>query len=252
MKELLFDKLFSFMLLVIFGPIIAFFSLLIWLQDFCSPLYVAKRIGKGSQEFHILKLRSMTKGADKTGVDSTSANDSRITGLGHFIRRYKLDEISQLINVLQGDMLLVGPRPNVKRETDLYTQEEKKILTIKPGITDFSSIVFSDLGEILKDSLDPDIDYNQLVRPYKSRLCIFYVENRSLILDLQILFLTALNFWNRQTALNKIKDILVAKGVNDPALLTVVERKQPLIPAPPPGSSTIVTCRQTKLADSPR
>lgn len=243
MKELFFDKLISFILLFLFSPVIIIVSFLIWLQDFCSPLYIAKRVGKGDEEFNMLKLRSMTKGADKTGVDSTSANDSRITAVGRFIRRYKLDEISQLINVLQGNMLLVGPRPNVKRETDLYTQEERKILTVKPGITDVSSIIFSDEGEILKNSLDPDIDYNQLIRPYKSRLCIFYVENRSITLDFQILLLTALNFFNRQAALDKIKNILIVKGVKDQALLAVVDRKQPLMPAPPPGSTTIVTSR---------
>ena len=89
--------------------------------------------------------------AEKTGVDSTAANDQRITAIGHFIRRYKLDELSQLWNVLRGDMSLFGPRPNVKRETDLYTAVEKQLLEAKPGITDFASIVFSDEGNILKN-----------------------------------------------------------------------------------------------------
>lgn len=243
MKELFFDRLLSFLLLFLFSPVILIVSLLIWLQDFCSPLYVAKRVGKGGEEFNMVKLRSMTKGADKTGVDSTSANDNRITAVGHFIRRYKLDEISQLMNVLQGNMLLVGPRPNVKRETDLYTPVEKKILSIKPGITDLSSIVFSDEGEILKNSLDPDIDYNQLIRPYKSRLCIFYAENKGIILDFKILFLTALNFVNRPAALIQIKNILISKEVKDPELLVAVERKLPLKPIPPPGADKIVTSR---------
>jgi lipopolysaccharide/colanic/teichoic acid biosynthesis glycosyltransferase len=112
----------------------------------------------------------MIKNADQSGVDSTGAADRRITPVGHFIRRYKLDEITQLWNVLKGDMSLVGPRPNVQRETDMYTGIERRLLSVKPGITDFSSIVFSDEGDILKDHADPDIAYNQLIRPGKSAL----------------------------------------------------------------------------------
>ena len=116
------------------------------------------------------KLRTMIINADSTGVDSTSSNDNRITSVGKFIRKFKIDEISQLINVLLGDMSLVGPRPNVLREILMYTDLEKELLTVKPGITDFASIVFSDEGEILSDSDDPDIDYNQLIRPGKGYL----------------------------------------------------------------------------------
>ena len=99
----------------------------------------------------------MIANADKSGVDSTGENDQRITVIGKYIRKFKLDEISQLLNVFAGNMSLVGPRPNVRREVDLYTVEEMKLLSLKPGITDFSSIVFSDEGNILKDYDDPDI-----------------------------------------------------------------------------------------------
>jgi len=105
----------------------------------------------------MIKLRSMIWGADKTGVDSTAARDSRITWVGHIVRRYKLDELSQLWNVLQGDMSMVGPRPQVPRDVAIYTDREQELLTVKPGITDISSIVFADEGEILKDSEDPDL-----------------------------------------------------------------------------------------------
>lgn len=242
MKELLFDRFVAFVSLVIFSPVIIIFLILIWAQDFYSPFYIAKRVGKNGIQFDMIKLRSMKKGADKSGVDSTSANDQRITAVGHFIRRYKLDELSQLINVVSGHMLLVGPRPNVKRETDLYTDQEKQILSVKPGITDLSSIVFANEGDILKDSKDPDIDYNQLIRPWKSRLCLFYIENRSLLMDIQILWLTVLTFFNREKTLQKIKALLLKKGA-DKDLLTIVLRENPLIPTPPPGSTQIVTER---------
>lgn len=243
MKDLLFDKLISLFLLVVFSPIVIFFLFLIWVQDYFSPFYIAKRVGKNDQEFNMIKLRSMKKGADKSGVDSTSSNDQRITAVGHFIRRYKLDELSQLFNVVSGHMVLVGPRPNVKRETDLYTTEEKRILTVKPGITDLSSIVFADEGDILKNSTDPDIDYNQLIRPWKSRLCLFYVDHRSLCLDIKILFLTVLNFFNRSASLKKIREILQSSGISDEEFLSVCERKVDLKPTPPPGSKDIVTSR---------
>lgn len=243
MRDWFFDKTISFFLLVIFSPLISLFLFLIWAQDFFSPFYVAKRVGKDDCEFDMIKLRSMKKGADKSGVDSTSSSDQRITAIGHFIRKYKIDELSQLFNVISGHMVLVGPRPNVKRETDLYTQEEKRILTVKPGITDLSSIVFADEGDILTNSADPDIDYNQLIRPWKSRLCLFYVDHKNLCLDIKILFLTVLNFFDRTSSLRKIKEILRSSGVSDEDFLAVVERSIPLKPTPPPGAKDIVTSR---------
>ena len=161
-------------------PIMLPVIILVWLQDLKSPFYIADRVGKNRKIFKMVKLRSMVIGADKSGVDSTGANDSRITTIGKLIRKFKLDEISQLWNVLLGDMSLVGPRPNVKTETDMYTEEEGLLLSVKPGITDFSSIVFSDEGDILANKIDPDLSYNQLIRPWKSRLGIIYIKNQSL------------------------------------------------------------------------
>ena len=178
MKRLM-DVLVSFFGLLFLSPVLAVVMFFIWKQDRHSPFYVAPRVGKDGRIFRVVKLRSMVAGADKTGVDSTSAYDPRITSIGRFIRRFKLDEFTQLWNVLKGEMSLAGPRPNVKRETDLYTDVEKGLLSVKPGITDFSSIVFSDENDILKDSKDPDIDYNQLIRPWKSRLGLLYVKHQS-------------------------------------------------------------------------
>ena len=171
------DLILSFFALLFISPILIIFVILIFLEDQQNPFYIAKRVGKGGVNFKMIKLRSMVVNADKSGVDSTSANDSRITKIGKKVRKYKLDELTQLWNVFLGDMSLVGPRPNVQRDVDLYTDIEKKLLTVKPGITDFSSIVFSDEGDILKEKDDPDLAYNQLIRPWKSRLGLIYIKN---------------------------------------------------------------------------
>ena len=178
MIKRLVDILASLFGLLITSPILLPVMFLVWKEDKKSPFYIAPRSGRNGTIFKMVKLRSMVVDADKTGVDSTSGNDMRITPIGHKIRRYKLDELVQLWNVLIGDMSLVGPRPNVKTETDLYTDVEKKLLLVRPGITDFSSIVFSDEGEILEGRDNPDLAYNQLIRPWKSRLGLLYIKNQ--------------------------------------------------------------------------
>ena len=238
----LFDTIASFFGLLMASPVLLPVMFLVWRQDGHSPFYVAPRVGKDGVPFKMMKLRSMVVNADKTGVDSTGANDRRITPVGHFIRRYKLDELTQLWNVLTGDMSLVGPRPNVERETDLYTPVERRLLTVKPGVTDFSSIVFSDEGDILKDQPDPDIAYNQLIRPGKSQLGLFYIENRSLLLDVQLCWLTVVAILSRQTALSSIQLLLQRLGA-DPTLLELAARQRPLTPRPPPGGTKVVTSR---------
>jgi len=222
--------------------------ILVWLQDFHSPFYIAPRVGKNERIFKMIKLRSMMMNADKCGVDSTSCNDSRITPIGHFVRKFKLDEFTQLWNVLKGDMSLVGPRPNVKRETDLYTQVERGLLSVKPGITDFSSIVFSDENDILKDSKDPDIDYNQLIRPWKSRLGLLYVKRQSFLLDCALVLLTVLAIVSREKALWGVNRLLML--LDAPVdVIRVSKREEPLVPYPPPGADTVVTSRSADYAD---
>jgi lipopolysaccharide/colanic/teichoic acid biosynthesis glycosyltransferase len=184
----------------------------------------------------------MIIGADQSGIDSTSANDPRITAVGHFVRKFKLDEFTQLWNVLKGDMSLVGPRPNVKRETDLYTSLEKKLLSVKPGITDFSSIVFSDENDILKDSPEPDIDYNQLIRPWKSRLGLIYIDNQSMWVDLALIVLTGLAILSRGLALAGVNRLLTIVKAS-PEVIHVSRRQEKLTPFAPPGSDQIVTSR---------
>jgi lipopolysaccharide/colanic/teichoic acid biosynthesis glycosyltransferase len=238
----LFDIFVSAVGLIATSPILIPAMIAVWLQDFHSPFYVPPRVGKDGKLFRMVKLPSMVIRADQTGVDSTSAKDPRITRVGHFIRKCKIDELPELWNVLWGTMSLVGPRPNVKRETDLYTAVERGLLNVRPGITDIASIVFSDENEILKDSADPDIDYNQLIRPWKSRLGLFYVAHRSLALDLKLVVLTAVAVLSRERALRGVQRILCGLGA-DPQLIKVAARQEPLRPAPPPGSLEIVSHR---------
>ena len=236
------DILFSLLGLIVASPILLPVMFLVWEQDRHSPFYVAERVGKDLKLFRMVKLRSMIKNADISGVDSTSVNDMRITPIGQFIRKYKLDELTQLWNVLIGDMSLVGPRPNVKRETDLYTNEERRLLSIKPGITDFASIVFSDEGEILSDKLDPDVAYNQLIRPGKSRLGLFYLEVRDLFTDSCIIIITLVILISRKRALLALSRLLRICGAPD-NLIRLSAREEPLTPNPPPGSTQIIVSR---------
>ncbi len=238
----LFDFIASFIGLTLLFPVLAIFLFLVWLQDFHSPFYIAPRVGRNGKMFRMIKVRSMIIRADKSGVDSTAANDNRITRVGAIIRRYKIDELSQLINVLIGDMSLVGPRPNVQADVDLYTEEEKRLLSVRPGITDFSSIVFSDEGEILRGSEDPDLRYNQVIRPWKSRLGLLYIENSSLLLDIRLILLTVVAITSKQSALRGICAILKSLHA-DEALVQAAAREKPLEPFPPPGATAIATSR---------
>lgn len=246
MIKRLFDISVSSFGLLLASPILLPVMYLVWSQDKHSPFYVAPRMGKNEKPFKMVKLRSMIINADKSGVDSTSATDQRITSVGHFIRRYKLDELTQLWNVLIGDMSLVGPRPNVKRETDLYTNEEKKLLTVKPGVTDFASIVYSDEGDILAGKEDPDIAYNQLIRPGKGYLGLFYIKNSSMILDIKLCLITALAIVNKEKALTMLVKIIKNLGASD-MLVDLASRRSPLKPMPPPGALTIVTSRDGSI-----
>lgn len=241
MKRLL-DLVASAALLVLCSPVLLPVMLLVFLQDFRSPFYLGIRAGKDEHPFRMIKLRSMQINAEKSGVDSTSANDARITPIGKFIRAYKLDELMQLWNVFIGDMSLTGPRPNVLRETAIYTKEEKRLLSVRPGITDLSSIVFSDEGDILHDAEDPDLLYNQIIRPWKSRLALLQLDHQSLWLDIQVLWLTAVALVSKNAARAGVQRVLrTLRAPED--LLMVASRTTPLPAAPPPGATTIVTNR---------
>jgi len=236
------DILVSFIGLFLMSPILLVFIFLIYRQDKHRPFYIAKRVGKDSVMFNMVKLRSMVIDAEEKKVDSTALNDSRITTIGKKVRKYKLDEFTQLWNVLLGDMSLVGPRPNVKRDTDLYSEIEKKLLLVKPGITDFSSIIFSDEGEILKDVENPDLTYHQLIRPWKSRLGLIYIENQTTLLDIKIVIYTLVSIISRRTAIKWVVKQLESIGV-DPVVTQASRRESKLYPYPPPGMDKIVVKR---------
>lgn len=233
--------------LVATAPVLVPVLVATWAQDRHSPFYVANRVARGGGTFRMVKVRSMIIGADKSGVDSTAADDRRITRVGAFVRRFKIDELPQLWNVLKGDMSLVGPRPNVQRDVALYTEEEQRLLTVRPGITDLSSIVFADEGQILEGAADPDLDYNQRIRPYKSRLGLLLVEHATLGLDLRIIALTAVGILSRPHALAGVVRILEELGA-EPMLCRVAARREPLVAHPPPGATEVVRSRLLKVA----
>jgi lipopolysaccharide/colanic/teichoic acid biosynthesis glycosyltransferase len=210
------------------SPLLLTVALLIWLYDRKSPLYIAPRSGLGGATFRMVKFRSMIVNADKLGGSSTAGTDRRITPIGHFVRAYKLDELVQLWNVLKGDMSLVGPRPQVPDAVALYTDEERRLLSVRPGVTDLASIVFSDEGEIL----------NQTIRPWKSRLALLYIKNRTFWLDLKLISITLIGMFSRPFALRSVERILAGWNT-DGIVRRMTSRKEPLLPFPPPGASDV-------------
>ena len=190
MLKRMFDILFSLIGLVIFLPLMAILSILIKKEDRGPVLYRGERVGKDGNLFRMLKFRTMVKNAEKLGGPSTSDDDPRITKNGNLLRKFKLDELPQLINVLKGEMSFVGPRPEVPMEVKTYNDEEKRILTVKPGITDYASLTFHNEGEILKGGSDPHQAYREKIRPEKLKLALKYVEKQSFWVDLKIILET--------------------------------------------------------------
>ena len=225
--------------LLLFSPLLLAVMLAIWLRDRQSPFYIAPRVARGGGTFRMVKFRSMVLNADKIGGSSTAATDRRITPVGQFVRAYKLDELMQLWNVLMGDMSLVGPRPQVLTDAGLYTEAERRMLTVRPGITDPASIVFSDEGDILKGSADPDLLYNQIIRPWKSRLALAYIDHRSLWIDLWLIILTVVAIVSKPTALRSLGSLLRGWKL-DPLVIRMAARQEALFPYPPPGAQEIV------------
>ncbi len=192
MSKRFFDIMATIAGLILFSPLLFFIAWRIRSDDGGPVFYRGVRVGFHGNLFRIFKFRTMVVDAEKLGASSTTDDDARITLIGKFLRKYKLDELPQLINVLIGDMSLVGPRPEVKKFTDLYTDAEKVILTVRPGITDWASIWNSDEGAILAGAKDPDKAYMELIRPNKLKLQMKYVKERSFWVDLKIIFVTAL------------------------------------------------------------
>jgi len=191
MLKRLFDIVFSSVGLALLFPALLFVSFYIKKESPGPVFYRGTRVGKDGKEFRIFKFRTMVINADKLGGPSTAGDDPRLTKTGKFLKKYQLDELLQLINVLKGEMSLVGPRPEVKMYVDMIAQEERsKILSIRPGMTDWASLWNFHESEILKGSKNPEKTYLEEIRPEKIRLQLKYVGNHSFLTDLKIIFKT--------------------------------------------------------------
>lgn len=185
-----FDLIFSIMGLVILSPLFIVLYLLIRIESKGGGFYSQERIGKNGKPFKLYKFRSMRIGSDKKGLITIGEKDNRITKTGFILRKYKLDELPQLWNVFIGDMSLVGPRPEVKKYTDLYTEEQKQVLHVRPGITDWASIKYVDENKILGEAKDPDEAYVNLIMPNKIKLNMVYIQHQTLGEYFKIIFTT--------------------------------------------------------------
>ena len=185
-----FDFLVALAALLLLSPVLLALALIIKVGSPGPVFYRGVRIGLHGNRFRIYKFRTMVIDAEKLGGSATAEDDPRITPIGKFLRRHKLDELPQFLNVLVGDMSLVGARPEVQKYVDMYTQEERAILELRPGITDWASIWNSNEAAVLEGSQDPEKTYEELIRPTKLALQIFYAQNHSLATDIRILFHT--------------------------------------------------------------
>lgn len=185
-----FDIIFSIIGLVTLSPLFIVLYLLIRTESKGGGFYSQERIGKNGKSFKLFKFRSMRIGSDKKGLITIGEKDNRITKTGFILRKYKLDELPQLWNVFIGDMSLVGPRPEVKKYTDLYTEEQKQVLQVRPGITDWASIKYVDENKILGESKDPDDAYVNLIMPNKIKLNMVYIQHQTLGEYFKIIFTT--------------------------------------------------------------
>ena len=186
-----FDILFSLLGLIILAPFLCIISLFIVVTSKGGVFYLQTRVGQHHKDFTLYKFRTMIPNAEKKGLLTVGERDERITKTGYFLRKYKWDELPQLWNVLKGDMSLVGPRPEVRKYVEMYNDEQKRVLEVRPGITDYASIEFVNENQILSQSDDFEKKYMEEIMPQKLRLNLKYIENRSLKEYFKILFLTA-------------------------------------------------------------
>lgn len=190
MLKRLFDLLASFIgLLILLLPLLII-SLCVLFSGPGGIFYRQLRVGRYGKDFRLWKFRTMRPDSDKKGLLTVGGRDPRVTRVGYFLRKYKLDELPQLLNVLSGDMSLVGPRPEVRKYVDLYNDEQKRVLDVRPGITDYASIEYSDENELLAKSSDPEKTYIEEVMPAKLKLNAKYIAEKSFATDLKIIFRT--------------------------------------------------------------
>ncbi len=186
----LFDVVCSFFGLLVLSPLFVFLSLWVGLGSKGGVFYKQKRVGRFNKDFTLYKFRSMRVGADKKGLLTIGGKDSRVTKAGFFIRKYKLDELPQLLNVLKGDMSFVGPRPEVRKYVDMYTERQLKVLDVRPGITDLASIKYRNENDLLAAADNPEQYYIDFVLQDKLALNLQYIETRSFFGDIKLIFRT--------------------------------------------------------------
>lgn len=186
----LFDITASFFGIIILSPLLIFIGLWVGLSSKGGVFYKQIRVGKNNKDFKLYKFRSMRVNSDKQGFLTVGSKDSRITKAGYFIRKYKIDELPQLFNVLKGDMSFVGPRPEVRRYVDLYSKEQMKVLSVRPGITDPASIKYRNENDILSSQSNPEEYYIQHIMPDKLKINIDYINTQTFIKDIKIIFQT--------------------------------------------------------------
>ncbi len=186
----IFDLVLSAIFLILLAPLFIFIAIRIKLDSKGSVFYKQVRVGFNGKDFGIYKFRTMFVGSDKKGLLTVGGNDARITTPGLFLRKYKLDELPQLINVFFGDMSIVGPRPEVRKYVDLYSKEQLQVLSVKPGITDYASIEYSKENEILAKATDPEATYINEIMPAKLALNQKYISEQSFVTDLKIILQT--------------------------------------------------------------
>lgn len=187
MLKRLLDIIVSFSGLIVFSPVFLVVAVWIKMTSLGPVFYRGERIGKGGRPFKMFKFRTMVVNADKLGGPSTAGDDPRLTKIGLFLKKYQLDELPQLIDVFSGRMSLVGPRPEVKMYVDMFIEEEKIILSVRPGMTDLASLWNFHEAEVLKGSQDPEKTYMEKIRPEKLKLQMKYVKEKSFWLDLKII-----------------------------------------------------------------
>ncbi len=190
MVKRLFDILASLIGIVILSPFLILISILVLLDSRGGIFYKQVRVGKGMKEFKLFKFRTMYSNSDKKGLLTVGMKDSRITRMGYYLRKYKLDELPQLLNVLIGDMSIVGPRPEVPKYVAMYNDEQKKVLNVRPGITDYASIEYANENEILSKATNPEEEYINTIMPAKLKLNLKYISEMGLTTDIKIIFRT--------------------------------------------------------------
>ena len=196
MVKRLFDVILSFVGLSLLLPLFMLIAVFIKLDSKGPIFYRGERVGRFGKPFKIYKFRTMVANADKLGGPSTAADDARLTTIAGFLKKYQLDELPQLMNVLKGEMSLVGPRPEVQMYVNMFTEEEKAILSVRPGMTDYASLWNFHEGELLQGSADPEKTYMEEVRPEKIRLQLKYVREHSFWVDFRIILRTLLKVFS--------------------------------------------------------